>query len=735
MQNKEQLLFTDIFLIQSILDHLPFDAWFKDPQGRYLAVNKHFEEYCGKRKKDIIGRNDFDLYPREEAEIYTSSDREVLSGNNRGYYESEYKENHYKEEFKTVVIDDDGTIVGTVGFSRDITEQKQVDLALAETNRSNAVLLSNLPGVAYRCRNDENWTMTFMSEGCYDLTGYNPEDLVENNKLSYNDLISPEYRDYLYAKWTYEVSRNLKSQDEYTIITASGTKKWVWEQSQAVFDGNGNQIASEGFITDITERKTAEEELLKSEARFRTMFETAPLGIGIFDSLTGQAYQVNPKFLEITGRRLEAILNIDWRDYSHPDEIEENIRLMADLNAGRISGFELNKRFIKPDGSLVWVNMTISPFNDEDHDQPRHLCMVSDITDKKIREDEILYLNYHDVLTGLYNRAFFDAEKARLDTARQLPLSIIMGDIDGLKLINDMFGHIEGDRLLMEIAGILSACCRSEDIVARIGGDEFCILLPNASNAVTQGIARRINIACENYQPAANKEIFSPSISLGYSTKQNSEESIEAVFKAAEEDMYKHKLLERKSMHSSIIASIKATMLEKSHETEEHAERLVSLSRLLGRSLSLSDSELNDLELLSTLHDIGKMSVGDMILLKPGELSDVEWAEMKKHPEVGFRIAQASPELISISEFILCHHEHWDGLGYPQGLSGNEIPLLSRILAIVDAYDAMTQDRPYRKGTSSEEALAEISAGAGTQFDPQIAALFISLMEEGQHAL
>ncbi len=733
MKRDNQEFFTQLFLIQSILDNLPFDAWFKDPEGIYLAVNKHFEAYTGKSKKEIIGFNDYDLYPKEEADIYVLSDQKALLGESSGYFESEYKNSAYKEEYKKPITDESGAIIGTIGFSRDITEQYLLDMAFEEKSRSNAILLSNLPGVAYRCKNDENWTMTFMSEGCFELTGYNPEDLVENKKLSYNDLISPEYKDYLYAKWTSDVTKGIKSQDEYTIITASGEKKWVWEQSQGVHDSNGELVASEGFITDITERKNTEQELKHSEERFRTMFETAPLGIGIFDSTTGQAYQVNAKFLEITGRSSEYLLSADWKAYSHPDEINENLRLMADLKAGSILGFEMNKRFIRSDGSTVWVSMTISPFRDEDYEQPRHLCMVADITEKKIREDEIIYLNHHDVLTGLFNRAFFDTEKTRLDTPRQLPLSIIMGDIDGLKLTNDMFGHGEGDKLLLGIADILSSCCRNEDIISRIGGDEFCIILPKASKEVAQTICRRITKACEKNESGSNSEVFTPSISLGHATKNSKEESIDMIIKAAEEDMYKHKLLERKSMHSSIIASIKATMLEKSHETEEHAERLISLSRMLGQSLSLTDSEMNDLELLSTLHDIGKMSIGDAILLKPGKLSDEEWKEMKKHPEVGFRIAQASPELVSISDYILCHHEHWNGKGYPQGISGVDIPLLSRILSIVDAYDAMTQDRPYRKGMPKEDALSEIIAGAGAQFDPEIASLFVDKIKSGQN--
>jgi len=180
-----------------------------------------------------------------------------------------------------------------------------------------------------------------------------------------------------------------------------------------------------------------------------------------------------------------------------------------------------------------------------------------------------------------------------------------------------------------------------------------------------------------------------------------------------------------KSMHSSIISSIQATLFEKSHETQEHAERLVELSKSLGKALSLTDKQMKKLALLSTLHDIGKMSIDDQILSKPGKLTDEEWSEMKQHPEIGYRIAQASPDLRSIADYILSHHERWDGAGYPQGLRGESIPLLSRILLVVDAYDAMTQDKHYRKAMSRKAAITEIMKNAGTQFDFKISKIFV----------
>lgn len=342
--------------------------------------------------------------------------------------------------------------------------------------------------------------------------------------------------------------------------------------------------------------------------------------------------------------------------------------------------------------------------------------------------EKIKYLNYHDYLTGLYNRAFFEEEKKRLDTPRQLPFSILMGDINGLKLINDGLGHTKGDEILIEIASTLKKICREDDIVARIGGDEFGILLPKTDSLSAQLLCNRINE--ESKLQCLKGDSISTSISLGHATKTDKDEKIDNVLLRAEESMTKQKLLESKSAHSSLITSMKVIMFEKSHETEMHAERLGKMSKMIGKTLRLSNDQLNELDLFSTLHDIGKMSISADILSKTSKLSDEEWVEMRKHPEVGYRIAQASSELVPIANYILCHHERWDGKGYPQGLKGLEIPLLSRILSIVDAYDAMTNNRVYRPAMSIEEAIKEIEENIGTQFDPEIAQMFLTLIQE-----
>lgn len=378
----------------------------------------------------------------------------------------------------------------------------------------------------------------------------------------------------------------------------------------------------------------------------------------------------------------------------------------------------------RPDGSTRVVSCIASPIHGADSQIDGVVTVFRDVTEATHKEAEIRFLSYHDALTGLYNRAFFEEQVQRLDAETPV-VSVIMGDVNGLKLTNDVFGHAEGDLLLQEIAGILSACCRPQDIIARWGGDEYAVLLPYAPASVVQEVCHRIYQTCQERSQGRNGNSC-PSISLGFASRDSGTETIATLLKVAEDAMYKRKLLESKSLHSSIIASIRTTLLEKSHETEEHAARLIDLTRAMGQALGFQSDRLDDLELFSLLHDMGKIGISDQILNKKGSLDELEWQEIQKHPEIGFRIAQASPEIVHIAEYILCHHEHWDGNGYPQGLKGRSIPLAARILAIADAFDAMTSDRSYRKAMTVDQAIDELRRCAGAQFDPELVEVFLS---------
>jgi diguanylate cyclase (GGDEF)-like protein len=298
--------------------------------------------------------------------------------------------------------------------------------------------------------------------------------------------------------------------------------------------------------------------------------------------------------------------------------------------------------------------------------------------------------------------------------------------VNGLKLINDAFGHQEGDKVIIQVAKILKESCRKEDVIARWGGDEFSIFLPRTSYGVTSEVIDRIKTACCR----ASRGPVKFSIALGAGTKDDPSQDIQKILREAEERMYRNKLLESRSVRNSIISSLRRTLFEKSHETEEHTHRLQQLSLQFGLSLGLTDGEMDDLALLATLHDLGKIAIPEGIILEPGNLSREEWELIWKHPEVGYRIARSSPELAPIAEAILSHHEWWDGSGYPRGLEGEDIPLISRIIAIVDAYDVMTYGRLYKKPLSRQETLQQLQKNAGTQFDPNLIDIFIKIIEK-----
>ena len=344
-----------------------------------------------------------------------------------------------------------------------------------------------------------------------------------------------------------------------------------------------------------------------------------------------------------------------------------------------------------------------------------------DISERKQMENKLEYLSYHDQLTGLYNRRFFEEELKRLDVERNLPLTIVMGDVNGLKLINDSFGHAMGDELLKKVAEVIIKGCRTDDIVARLGGDEFVILLPKTDAYEAEQIIKRIkDLALK--EKVGSIDI---SISFGYETKNNEEEKIQDIFKKAEDHMYKKKLFESPSMRGKTINAIITTLHEKNKREEQHSHRVSKLCKSMGKALGLSEDEIKELKTVGLLHDIGKIAIDENILNKPGKLTDDEWEEIKRHPEIGYRILSTVNDMSEMAEYVLAHHERWDGKGYPKGLKGEEIPLQSRIITIADAYDAMTSERSYRSALPEEVAIEELKKNAGIQFDPELVKVFI----------
>jgi diguanylate cyclase (GGDEF)-like protein/PAS domain S-box-containing protein len=484
------------------------------------------------------------------------------------------------------------------------------------------------------------------------------------------------------------------------------------------------------FIThfvDISKEREQLLELEESRKRMENILEGTNVGTWELNMKTGEILH-NERWAEMLGYTLEElspITNDTWKKLVHPDDlIQEYIRDIQLYNK-EIEYYDDEYRMKHKNGSWVWIHdrgKVISWANDG---QPHIICGThTDISEKKKKQEEVLYLSYCDQLTGLYNRRFYEEELKKLDIKENLPMTIVMADVNGLKLINDSFGHALGDELLIKIAEVLKRGCHKDDIVARLGGDEFVVILTNTDSRKAEQIIKRINDLVLNEKIGS----INISISFGYETKCFEDESIQDIFKNAEDHMYRHKLYERSSIRNQTIDLIMNTLYEKSNREMLHSIRVSEICETIAIKMNFSQDEINQIRIAGLMHDIGKMGIDENILNKTERLNRHEWKEIMKHPEIGYRILSSSNEFSEIAEYVLKHHERWDGTGYPRGFKGEEISLQSRIIAVADAFDAMTSDRAYRKGLTVEDATNELNKCSGTQFDPDIVKVFINMI-------
>lgn len=447
---------------------------------------------------------------------------------------------------------------------------------------------------------------------------------------------------------------------------------------------------------------------------------------------SGEIINVNPAGEKATGYRREEIIGKPVQSLINLD-FEELIQEVA-----KLPGDTWEDDFYLRTRSNIYlpVKVGISAIKDKTGDVIGALIFCQDktmvkelqleIKERRIKERQLKYLSLHDALTGLHNRTFFEQQMRQQKGA----CSIIICDVDGLKLINDTLGHEVGDQLLIKAAALIQSSLDEELRLSRIGGDEFAVLIPHDNRKQVQQICSEISCAVDEFN-RDNPQLML-SISVGYAVCSDSVLNITELFKEADDNMYRQKLNHTSSFRNNMVQGMMKTLEARDFLTEGHAERMRDLILQLGAYVGVPPNMLTNLQLLAQFHDIGKVGISDKILFKPGLLTENETAEMQRHSEIGYRIAQAIPDLASISDLILKHHERWDGTGYPLCLKGDEIPLECRILAIVDAYDAMTNDRPYRKAMSEEKTLAIIKENAGTQFDPELAASFLLMLEENK---
>jgi diguanylate cyclase (GGDEF)-like protein/PAS domain S-box-containing protein len=590
-------------------------------------------------------------------------------------------------------------------LQRELEERSKSETTLGEIldSTNDAILI-----------NDQDGGILWVNRRTVEMFGYSEDELKQHGSI----LIATA------ANFAAAVAKMRKAVNEGPQLyrretsTKNGRKIIVEVSSRrAIIDG---QVRCLTVMRDITDRLQMEKDLAKSEAEKQAVLDAIPDLMLIFDQEGNLLDSRQPADLEAyvpsgqeNGRNVADFM---------PAEIATNYRrcIKDAITTGKTQFYEYN---INIRGALCYRDMRFSKVGDN-----VVLAMMRDMTAIKHSEAQLEFLSAHDALTGVYNRTYFEEAMRKASWQGKRGIAILVCDVDGLKLINDTLGHRAGDDLLRVVAtGLRSTLVSGNDIVARIGGDEFAVIIYAPDKSRLEQAIAQMNQFVVDYN-AQNPQL-PLSLSIGWAADFASSRKAEELFKLADNDMYRQKLHQSQSMRSSIVQTMMRALEERDHITEGHGERLQYLAEKLGQVLGMPGGRLADLRLLAKFHDIGKVGIPDSILNKPDKLTPEELAVMRRHCEIGYRIARASSELAPIAEWILKHQEWWNGEGYPLGLAGEDIPIECRILGIVDAYDAMTSNRPYRKALSHEIALAEIARCAGTQFDPRLAALFLKIFD------
>ena len=664
-------------------------------------LNKVIKNITPEEKEEII--NNHVYIKREELVNYEPLKRTILIFSFLAFFML-YKNHTQKKENEKIL-----------SLVNDLEEShKRYMLLSKQSNTFNLVL-------------DQRGLIIEASPLIEDILKYTRDEVI--CKKFFYDFCLPEEREEirLLAK---EIISQEKTLDnfEFRQITKEGKLIWLLVNGICIYNKNKEITGFSASYIDITERKETQDALKKSEEKYRLLTEFASDVIWVLNLSKKKFTYVSPTVYHLRGISAEEAINESLEQALSPKsveivtrEIEKNIKeFLSDPDNPKYYLTEIEQPH--KDGSLVAIEVG-TKFRYNEYNEIEIVGVSRNINDRKKAEENILYLSYHDQLTGLYNRRFFEEELKRIDTVRNLPISLVMIDINGLKLTNDAFGHLLGDKLLQRAGEILKENFRNDEIIARTGGDEFVVLLPKTSYDDTLKIMERIDKSTKNEKIDHIKVSFS----WGIGSKNDIIEDFQEIYKKAENQMYEKKIKNKASIRKDAINTIVNSLYEKIPEEKNHAIEVGNIAQKIADKINLDMRERKILKEACYFHDIGKISISSFILNKASKLNEEEWYLVKKHSQIGSDIIGSSSENALFIKPILHHHEHWDGSGYPDGLREEEIPLLSRIIAIADAFQAMQSDRPYRKALPREKALELIISERGKQFDPQIVDAFMSL--------
>jgi diguanylate cyclase (GGDEF)-like protein/PAS domain S-box-containing protein len=761
-------------LRKTFIDAIDDLVYLKDENLKYIFANKALQNLYGKGETDIIGSNDFELLDEELARKQTDTDINVIKNHKTIVKEVSWKNRIYKvTKFPIELLNGN---YGVGAYILDVTEAYHSRIKQEKTLLRNQILVNVLShnfnstqeqldyalnkslklteskfGYIYLYNEEchgfiiNSWAKNAMNE----MKGYEEAEKQIKNQLENTNLLGDVIRqrgpiiknDYNDHNNSNNTKNNIKLSKFMSVpIIIDGIIVAVVELANKENDYDYNDVYQitalmNGVWNAIERRKTHVELAVEKNKLFQTLASIGDAVIAV--NLEGKVTMLNRvaetltgwTFNEAYGKHYKEVfcLSHEYEGYTIEDSVDKVLKTdtIQELDSYAV----LTSRY----GDRFYVEESASPIKDDKNNTTGVVLVFRDVTEKREQSRKIEYLSYHDSLTNLYNRVFFEKELRRLDTKWNLPLSIIEGDVNGLKLANDIFGHAAGDLLLKKIAECLKKACREDDIIARVGGDEFYILLPKTKEEDAQKIMSRI----KELVSKENIKAIKCSISMGCAAKTDENEDISQTIIMAEKRMYSVKTLDRNKLKSSTVEAIIKALYENNPREREHAKRVSKMCESIGKRMGLSEDEVRKLKDAGFLHDIGKIVLDENLPNNPDEslpdsleeLNIFEEKKMNEHPVTGFRILNSFDETIDLAEPVLAHHEMWDGSGYPRGLKGEQISQLARIITVAGYFDEMAT-RQNNKISNKESVIRELSKYSGVKFDPVVVDLLIKILSE-----
>ncbi|MDD3521100.1 MAG: diguanylate cyclase [Actinomycetota bacterium] len=752
-------------LLKTFMDADGRIAYLKDEEFKFVFVNKAFEEFYNKKSIEVIGKDELEISDREFVEKRKKTGLKALRLKNIVSEEFEWKNRIYKAtKFPVKMLNGAYGIGAYIG---DITEERLNERAQKKILQRHMILTD----VLSRSFESTQKQLDYVLHKAIELT---------ESVFGYIYLYDEEKQEFTLNSWSIGVMDECKVIDKQTKYQLEKTGIWGeavrqrkpiivndflkpnplkkgYPQGHVHIDRfmtapviiDNKIVAVVGFAnkkTDYSENDVYEiillmngawnavnrREMQESLAYERKKYLQTLISIGDGIVVVGEdrnIEMINPVAQKLTGWTFEEARGKNYKDVlklvpENPNHILDDPIENAFIKES-VQELDSNALLLSKDGKKYFLEDSSAPIKDYNDKTIGVVLVFRDATEKREQQKKIEYLSFHDSLTGLYNRRFFEEEIKRLDTERNLPLSIIMGDLNGLKLTNDIFGHEAGDLLLKSFTEVIKKVCRNDDIIARWGGDEFVFLLPKTGIKEAKNIIRRLKKEFEQKQVIAIKG----SISMGLDTKDNASQNIEQILDNAEEKMYSEKTIEREAGQKDIINNIIEIFHKKNEREKEHSENVAELCQKMAKKLNFTEEETRKLKNAAYFHDIGKIVLDPELLDKQNKLSFEELNEIKRHPVISYRILNSFDGTLELAEIVLSHHERWDGAGYPKGLKKEEAPLLSRIISIAEAYEWILYKYRDSDIKDKSEAIKELKKNSGTQFDPCLIEAFLEIIQ------